>query len=157
MKKSERKGRRSFDTAIEYGTAAMVAWEKTRTAKAAVRATRLPPLKDYYLSRAELCEFNPPCIFAQAVSVDAIPFRVVFVPYHDCSVRHHIRGWWRSPRLLGRPLKLVEIVKPNMCRHHFGETSGLSPQPLGSLLNRHLLRVQQPRLDLQTLIRGWCG
>jgi TctA family transporter len=40
MKKSERKGRRSFDTAIEYGTVAMVAREKTRTAKAAVRATR---------------------------------------------------------------------------------------------------------------------
>ena len=39
MKKSERKGRRSFDTAIEYGTVAMVAREKTRTAKAAVRAT----------------------------------------------------------------------------------------------------------------------
>jgi len=39
MKKSERKGRRSFDTAIEYGTMAMVAREKTRTAKAAVRAT----------------------------------------------------------------------------------------------------------------------
>jgi hypothetical protein len=45
MKKSERKGPRSFDTAIEYGTVAMVAREKTRTAKAAVRATRLrtPP------------------------------------------------------------------------------------------------------------------
>ena len=40
MKKSERKGRRSFDTAIEYGTVAMVGREKTRTAKAAVRATR---------------------------------------------------------------------------------------------------------------------
>jgi len=41
MKKcrSERKGRRSFDTAIEYGTVAMVAREKTRTAKAAVHAT----------------------------------------------------------------------------------------------------------------------
>jgi hypothetical protein len=40
MKKyrSERKGRRSFDTAIEYGTVAVVASEKTRTAKAAVRA-----------------------------------------------------------------------------------------------------------------------
>jgi len=43
MKKyrSERKGRRSFDTAIEYGTMAIVAKEKTRTAKAAVRATSL--------------------------------------------------------------------------------------------------------------------
>jgi hypothetical protein len=40
MKKSERKGRRSFDTAIEYETVAMVAREKTRTARAAVRATR---------------------------------------------------------------------------------------------------------------------
>lgn len=42
MKKSERKGPRSFDTAIEYGTVAMVAREKTRTARAAVRATRFP-------------------------------------------------------------------------------------------------------------------
>ena len=42
MKKyrSERKGRRTCDTAMEYGTGAMVAREKTRTAKAAVRATR---------------------------------------------------------------------------------------------------------------------
>ncbi|MGD0129010.1 MAG: hypothetical protein ABSF46_27075, partial [Terriglobia bacterium] len=42
MKKyrSERKGRRSFDTAIEYGTVAMVAREKTRTGRAAFRATR---------------------------------------------------------------------------------------------------------------------
>jgi hypothetical protein len=31
------KGRRSFDTAIEYGTAAMMATEKTRTAKSARR------------------------------------------------------------------------------------------------------------------------
>jgi hypothetical protein len=37
--RSERKGRRSFDTAIEYGTVAMMATEKTRTAKPAVRAT----------------------------------------------------------------------------------------------------------------------
>ena len=37
--RSERKGRRSFDTAIEYGTVAMIATEKTRTAKSAVRAT----------------------------------------------------------------------------------------------------------------------
>jgi hypothetical protein len=44
MKKyrSERKGRRSFDTATEYGTVAMLAREKTRTANAAVRATCLP-------------------------------------------------------------------------------------------------------------------
>jgi hypothetical protein len=35
-----RKGGRSFDTAIEYGTAAMMAAEETRTAKSAVRATR---------------------------------------------------------------------------------------------------------------------
>jgi hypothetical protein len=43
MKKyrSNRKGRRSFDTAIEYGTVAMVAKEKTRTARPAVRATLL--------------------------------------------------------------------------------------------------------------------
>jgi hypothetical protein len=41
IKKSERKGRRSFDTAIEYGTVAMMAREKTRTAKPAVRATGL--------------------------------------------------------------------------------------------------------------------
>ena len=38
--RSERKGRRSFDTAIEYGTATMMAMEMTRTAKSAVRATR---------------------------------------------------------------------------------------------------------------------
>jgi hypothetical protein len=37
--RSERKGRRSFDTAIEYGRVAIVATEKTRTAKSAVRAT----------------------------------------------------------------------------------------------------------------------
>jgi hypothetical protein len=36
----ERKGRRSFDTALHYDTADPVATEKTRTAKAAVRATR---------------------------------------------------------------------------------------------------------------------
>ena len=35
----EKKGRRSFDTAIEYGTVAIRATEKTRTAKSAVRAT----------------------------------------------------------------------------------------------------------------------
>ena len=39
MKKSGRKGRRSIDTAIDYGTVAMVARENTRTAKAAVHAT----------------------------------------------------------------------------------------------------------------------
>gem|GEM_PF-1145020 len=37
--RSERKARRSFDAAIEYGTAATMATEKTRTAKPAVRAT----------------------------------------------------------------------------------------------------------------------
>jgi hypothetical protein len=31
IKKSERKARRSFDTAIEYGTGAIMATEKTRT------------------------------------------------------------------------------------------------------------------------------
>src|SRR5208337_1323523 len=41
--RSERKGRRSFDTAIEYGTVAMIATEKTRTAKSAVRACLLRP------------------------------------------------------------------------------------------------------------------
>jgi len=35
----ERKGRRSFDSAIKYGTVAIIATEKTRTAKSAVRAT----------------------------------------------------------------------------------------------------------------------
>jgi hypothetical protein len=34
--RSERKGRRSFDTAIEYGTVATIATEKTRTARSAV-------------------------------------------------------------------------------------------------------------------------
>jgi hypothetical protein len=37
--RSERRGHRSFDTAIEYGTVAIIATEKTRTAKSAVRAT----------------------------------------------------------------------------------------------------------------------
>ena len=37
MKKSERKGRRSFDTAIEYGTVAIIGTEKTRTAESARR------------------------------------------------------------------------------------------------------------------------
>jgi len=35
----ERKGRRSFDTALEYATAEIIAREETRTAKPAVRAT----------------------------------------------------------------------------------------------------------------------
>ena len=41
MKKyrSERKGRRSFDTAVEYARVIAIANEKTRTAKTAVRAT----------------------------------------------------------------------------------------------------------------------
>jgi len=41
MKKhrSERKARRSSDTAIEYGAVAIIATEKTRTAESAVRAT----------------------------------------------------------------------------------------------------------------------
>lgn len=39
--RSERKGRRSSDTAIEYDTMAMMAAEKTRTAKLAVRAACL--------------------------------------------------------------------------------------------------------------------
>jgi hypothetical protein len=39
IRRSERKGRRSFDTAIEYGTVAMIATEKTRTARPAGRAT----------------------------------------------------------------------------------------------------------------------
>jgi len=39
--RSERKGRRSFDTRIQYDMANLMAIEKTRTAKAAVRATRL--------------------------------------------------------------------------------------------------------------------
>jgi hypothetical protein len=46
MKKyrSERKGRRRFDNAIEYGTVALAAAEMTRIAKPAVRATGfLPP------------------------------------------------------------------------------------------------------------------
>jgi hypothetical protein len=37
----ERKGRRSSDTAIEYGTVVIMATEKTRTAKSAVRAACL--------------------------------------------------------------------------------------------------------------------
>ena len=37
--RSERKGRRSFGTAIEDGTVAIIATEKTRTATTAVRAT----------------------------------------------------------------------------------------------------------------------
>ena len=37
--KHQRKGCRSLDTAKEYGTLAVVAAEKTRTAKPAVRAT----------------------------------------------------------------------------------------------------------------------
>jgi hypothetical protein len=37
--RSERKGGRSLDTALEYGTAAMIASEETRTAESAVRAT----------------------------------------------------------------------------------------------------------------------
>jgi hypothetical protein len=43
MKKyrSERNGRRSFHTAVEYPTVELMATEKTRTAKAAVRPTRL--------------------------------------------------------------------------------------------------------------------
>jgi hypothetical protein len=41
MKKyrSERKGRPSYDTAIEYGVVATIATENTRTTKAAVRVT----------------------------------------------------------------------------------------------------------------------
>ena len=41
MKKyrSERKGRRNFDTGLHYNTLDMIAREVTRTAKAAVRAT----------------------------------------------------------------------------------------------------------------------
>jgi hypothetical protein len=39
IKKAERKGRRSFDTARGYGTVGIIATEKTRTAKSAVRAT----------------------------------------------------------------------------------------------------------------------
>jgi hypothetical protein len=37
--RSERKGRRSFDTALEYDTARMMVSEKTRTTKPVVRAT----------------------------------------------------------------------------------------------------------------------
>jgi hypothetical protein len=37
--RSERKGRRSFRTAIEFGTVAIIAAEKTGTAKSAVCAT----------------------------------------------------------------------------------------------------------------------
>jgi hypothetical protein len=39
--RSEPKGRRNFDTALHYNTADVFATEKTRTAKAAVRAPRL--------------------------------------------------------------------------------------------------------------------
>ena len=35
----ERKGRRSFDTALEYDTTGMMVSEKTRTTKPVVRAT----------------------------------------------------------------------------------------------------------------------
>jgi hypothetical protein len=61
MKKSERKGRRSFDTAIEYETVAMVAREKTRTTKAAVRATRhpLPSAVQFVLSRPAQAVASP--------------------------------------------------------------------------------------------------
>ena len=38
-RRSERKGRRSFDTAIEYVTVATMARERTRTATSTVRAT----------------------------------------------------------------------------------------------------------------------
>ncbi len=43
MKKyrSERNGRRNFDTPLRYNTAGVTASQKTRTAKAAVRATVL--------------------------------------------------------------------------------------------------------------------
>ena len=37
----ERKGRRSFDSAIKYGTVAIIGTEKTRAAESAVRATCL--------------------------------------------------------------------------------------------------------------------
>ena len=37
---SLRKGRRSLDTAVEYGTVVIIATEQTRTAESAVRATR---------------------------------------------------------------------------------------------------------------------
>ena len=40
----ERNGRRSLDTAVEYPTVEPTATEKTRTAKAAVRATYFVPL-----------------------------------------------------------------------------------------------------------------
>jgi hypothetical protein len=40
-----KKRRRSFDTAVEYGTVAMMATEKTRTAKPAVGATHFDPPK----------------------------------------------------------------------------------------------------------------
>jgi hypothetical protein len=42
MKKyrSERKGRRNFDTALHYSSLYIMATEKTRTAKAAVRIAR---------------------------------------------------------------------------------------------------------------------
>jgi hypothetical protein len=46
----ERKGRRNFDTALHYNTMDMIATEKTRTAKSAVRATR------FYV-----CIQSPPC------------------------------------------------------------------------------------------------
>jgi hypothetical protein len=36
------KGRRNFDTALQYSAVDMIATEKTRTAKSAARATCLP-------------------------------------------------------------------------------------------------------------------
>jgi len=48
----ERKGRRSFDTGVEYDTAGMMDNEKTRTTEPVVRATRwkdeMPAILDLF-------------------------------------------------------------------------------------------------------------
>ena len=71
MKKyrSESNGRRSFDTAIEYGTVAAVAREETRTAKATVRATRFPRGHEFNASLADHCGGCPiACLFKSTLA-----------------------------------------------------------------------------------------
>ena len=56
----DRNGRRSFDTAVEYPTAEPAATEKTRTAKAAVRATCY-----LFVSYHPCCQLDSSAIIAE--------------------------------------------------------------------------------------------
>ncbi len=91
MKKyrSERKGRRSFDTTVEYVGVGWIANQKTRTTKAVVRATLLPrwrPMSRHgfdVMRRDEKPQRNANYAYLCATPLCATPLFVIWFTDHE--------------------------------------------------------------------------